>query len=216
MPRTVPLTVVTSSSLKTLRSCPKQYWFAYEMRLRRVQSRTALRLGSAYHRGLELLGMGAPLQDVVDAVRDNYAHVPVWANAHSWAVERETVCAMVVGHHWRYGNDTLRVLATERVPLETLLCHAPNAGTGVLVDLHVLVDAQGNLARQIDHEGLRYRFSGSNATWVLVVSAPTIFFSNQPLPLYAWVPSAEGMRRSWYATYELIGIVWYKLRHAGG
>ncbi len=42
------------------------------------------------------------------------------------------------------------VLATERVPLETLLCHAPNAGTGVLVDLHVLVDAQGNLARQID------------------------------------------------------------------
>jgi len=62
------------------------------------------------------------------------------------------------------------VLATERVPLETLLCHAPNAGAGVLVDLHVLVDAQGNLARQIDHEGLRYRFSGSNATWVLVVS----------------------------------------------
>ncbi len=41
---------------------------------------------------------------------------------------------------------------------------------GCIVDLHVLVDAQGNLARQIDHEGLRYRFSGSNATWVLVVS----------------------------------------------
>jgi uncharacterized SAM-binding protein YcdF (DUF218 family) len=49
-----------------------------------------------------------------------------------------------------------------------------------------------------------------------VVSAPTIFFSNQPLPLYAWVPSAEGMRRSWYATYELIGIAWYKLRGACG
>lgn len=67
-------------------------------------------------------------------------------------------------------RGSVTVLATERVPLETLLCHAPNAGTGVLVDLHVLVDAQGNLARQIDHEGLRYRFSGSNATWVLVVS----------------------------------------------
>jgi uncharacterized SAM-binding protein YcdF (DUF218 family) len=49
-----------------------------------------------------------------------------------------------------------------------------------------------------------------------VVSAPTIFFSRQPLPWYAWVPSAEGMRRSWYAIYELIGIVWYKVRHAGG
>jgi hypothetical protein len=48
------------------------------------------------------------------------------------------------------------------------------------------------------------------------VSAPTLFFSRQPLPLYAWVPSPEGMRRSWYAIYELIGIVWYKLRGAGG
>jgi uncharacterized SAM-binding protein YcdF (DUF218 family) len=48
-----------------------------------------------------------------------------------------------------------------------------------------------------------------------VVAAPTLFFSAQPQSLNAWVPSAEGMRRSWYATYELIGIVWYRLR-AGG
>jgi uncharacterized SAM-binding protein YcdF (DUF218 family) len=49
-----------------------------------------------------------------------------------------------------------------------------------------------------------------------VVSAPTMFFSHQPQPLHAWVPSAEGMRRSWYALYELIGIAWYRLRGAGG
>jgi uncharacterized SAM-binding protein YcdF (DUF218 family) len=49
-----------------------------------------------------------------------------------------------------------------------------------------------------------------------VVSAPTLFFGRQPLSIHAWIPSAEGMRRSWYATYELIGIVWYKLRAAGG
>lgn len=49
-----------------------------------------------------------------------------------------------------------------------------------------------------------------------VVSAPTMFFSNQPLSIHAWIPSAEGMRRSWYAMYELIGIAWYRLRAAGG
>lgn len=48
-----------------------------------------------------------------------------------------------------------------------------------------------------------------------VVDAPTMFFSNQPQGLKSWVPSAEGMRRSWYAVYELIGIAWYRLR-AGG
>jgi uncharacterized SAM-binding protein YcdF (DUF218 family) len=47
-----------------------------------------------------------------------------------------------------------------------------------------------------------------------VVDAPTIFFSNQKVPLQAWVPSPEGMRRSWYAIYELIGNAWYKLRAA--
>lgn len=45
-----------------------------------------------------------------------------------------------------------------------------------------------------------------------VVDAPTIFFSNQKSSLQAWVPSPEGMRRSWYAVYELIGNFWYRLR----
>jgi uncharacterized SAM-binding protein YcdF (DUF218 family) len=48
-----------------------------------------------------------------------------------------------------------------------------------------------------------------------VVSAPTVFFSNQTRSFRSWVPSAEGMRRSWYAIYELIGLAWYKLRAAG-
>jgi uncharacterized SAM-binding protein YcdF (DUF218 family) len=45
-----------------------------------------------------------------------------------------------------------------------------------------------------------------------VVSAPTMFFSDQPHSFEAWVPSAEGMRRSWYAVYELLGIAWYRVR----
>jgi uncharacterized SAM-binding protein YcdF (DUF218 family) len=49
-----------------------------------------------------------------------------------------------------------------------------------------------------------------------VVSAPTMFFGRQPLSVHAWVPGAEGMRRSWYATYEWIGLVWYRVRAAGG
>jgi uncharacterized SAM-binding protein YcdF (DUF218 family) len=48
-----------------------------------------------------------------------------------------------------------------------------------------------------------------------VVEAPTMFFSRQRLGPGAWVPSAEGMRRSWYAVYELLGIAWYRVRAAG-
>lgn len=45
-----------------------------------------------------------------------------------------------------------------------------------------------------------------------VVDAPTMFFGDQARGWTAWVPSAEGMRRSSYAVYEWLGIVWYRLR----
>ena len=48
-----------------------------------------------------------------------------------------------------------------------------------------------------------------------VVSAPTIFFGQQRQPPGAWIPSPEGMRRSSYALYELLGMAWYRLRSAG-
>jgi uncharacterized SAM-binding protein YcdF (DUF218 family) len=48
-----------------------------------------------------------------------------------------------------------------------------------------------------------------------VVSAPTVFFGNQARSLSSWMPSAEGMRRSWYAIYELLGLAWYRVRSAG-
>jgi uncharacterized SAM-binding protein YcdF (DUF218 family) len=48
-----------------------------------------------------------------------------------------------------------------------------------------------------------------------VTGAPTMFFGKQAQSVHAWLPSAEGMRRSWYAIYELIGIAWYRLRDPG-
>ena len=45
-----------------------------------------------------------------------------------------------------------------------------------------------------------------------VTDAPTMFFSQHGSGLGAWWPSAEGMRRSWYASYELIGLAWYRLK----
>ena len=49
-----------------------------------------------------------------------------------------------------------------------------------------------------------------------VVDAPTMFFSDQARGIRAWLPSAEGMRRSWYAVYELLGLTWYRLRFGQG
>lgn len=45
-----------------------------------------------------------------------------------------------------------------------------------------------------------------------VVAAPTMFFSRTPGPASLW-PSAEALRQSWYAIYELTGIAWYGVRY---
>jgi uncharacterized SAM-binding protein YcdF (DUF218 family) len=47
-----------------------------------------------------------------------------------------------------------------------------------------------------------------------VVAAPTLFYGAPVRSIGAFFPSAEGMRRSWYALYELVGIAWYRIRQA--
>lgn len=44
-----------------------------------------------------------------------------------------------------------------------------------------------------------------------VTSAPTLFFSNDELGLFSYLPSAEGLRRSHYAMYEWLGLAWYQM-----
>lgn len=45
-----------------------------------------------------------------------------------------------------------------------------------------------------------------------VVQAPTMFFTLDELDLNAFFPSAEGLRRSYYASYEWFGLLWYRLQ----
>ena len=45
-----------------------------------------------------------------------------------------------------------------------------------------------------------------------VVAAPTMFFGLDSVGLLEFLPSAEALRRSYYASYEWIGIVLYRLR----
>ncbi len=51
-----------------------------------------------------------------------------------------------------------------------------------------------------------------------VIPAPTIFFSARKLSWNSLLPTAESLRRSYYATYEWLGLIWYsiKLRHNSG
>lgn len=55
-----------------------------------------------------------------------------------------------------------------------------------------------------------FRQSGMHVT-----PAPTMFFRLDHYDVGSFVPSAEGLRRSYYALYEWIGLGWYNLGGAG-
>lgn len=48
---------------------------------------------------------------------------------------------------------------------------------------------------------------------ITVVAAPTLFFSREELGLSDLLPGVEGLRRANYASYEWLGIVWYRIRY---
>jgi uncharacterized SAM-binding protein YcdF (DUF218 family) len=48
-----------------------------------------------------------------------------------------------------------------------------------------------------------------------VIAAPTMFFSATRIDPLSFLPSAEGLRRSYYATYEWIGLIWYGVLSGG-
>lgn len=50
------------------------------------------------------------------------------------------------------------------------------------------------------------------STNLQIVEAPTLFLGNGELGVYALIPSAESFRRSYYASYQWLGIIQHKLR----
>lgn len=107
---------LTSTRLSSLRRCPRLHYYRYEMGLCRIRSATALRFGSAFHKGLEhRSGMfGEDTATILGAVAGDYTDCPQWADPVDWAVERETLVALLTGHFWRYGQDNITFLAIEQ------------------------------------------------------------------------------------------------------
>ncbi len=106
--------LLTATRLATLRRCPRQHYYRFELGLSRIRSSDALRLGAAFHRGLELHNVGMPAAEALSQAAASYDAVPEWADTFEWQVERETVQQLLTGHFWRYGSDDVQVLAVEQ------------------------------------------------------------------------------------------------------
>jgi hypothetical protein len=94
--------ILTQSSMRTFRACPRRYQIRYVLRIRPVIKPDALRTGSSVHRGVEVLRKGGSIEDACGALdhEDQYDY------------QRER--AMIVGYLARWGDPTGGIVAVER------------------------------------------------------------------------------------------------------
>lgn len=132
---------VSATSIAAFKACPIRYRLAYVEAIRVAEEPQPLRMGTAWHKGLEVLetptGLalsdhGNPLSvatsfDPLPVVTDEnrlelavmlatavYTTIPDYADPTEWAVEREIVANAIAAYHWLYGSGSeYETVATE-------------------------------------------------------------------------------------------------------
>jgi len=106
--------LLTHSRQSCFKTCRRQHYFSYELGIRRTLDAKALRMGSAYHAGVEQLGKGLGLDAACQAARDAYYLTPEHFDEYEWAIECETVVRLLCGYEWRWRNDSIKNIAAEQ------------------------------------------------------------------------------------------------------
>ncbi len=102
------LPLLSASSMRTYRSCPRKYFYAYEQRRRAIEDHEALRFGTLMHRGLEVWWTTVDLEKALAAMRASYFGLGI---DNVEAIKAE---ALMAGYHVRWKDEPLEVLAVEQ------------------------------------------------------------------------------------------------------
>jgi RecB family exonuclease len=131
------MNLLTNSRMSCARACLRRHQWSYELGVRPIREHDALRMGSVFHLGAELLqpafGMAATatpddpqpgsqqaeaeaLNAIYQAV-SQYERPAPWCQdaegVYEWQVEGETVKALLLAYFFRYRGERITTLAAE-------------------------------------------------------------------------------------------------------
>lgn len=102
------LPILSTSSARAYRSCPRKYFYAYEQRKRLITDKHALRFGTLFHIGLEAWWRGEGIANAIAAMRAAYAKL------EADPIDAVRAEELLLGYHVKWRNEPLDVLAVER------------------------------------------------------------------------------------------------------
>ena len=95
---------LSASSIWSFKKCPTHYRLSYVEGLKEAREPEPLRMGTAWHKGLEVLENGGGMEAAVLAACEIYTVVPEWADPIAWAVEREIIMNALAGYDWYWNS----------------------------------------------------------------------------------------------------------------
>lgn len=101
------LRVLSTSSARAYRACPRKYWFSHVMRVEPVVRSLALRVGTLLHAGLEVWWKTVSVEAAIAAMRE------VAPSNEIDPVELIKAEALMLGYHVRWRRESLDVLGVE-------------------------------------------------------------------------------------------------------
>ncbi len=125
--------LLTHSRVACAGTCLRKHYFAYELGIRQDRGTPPLRMGGAFHVGLDVLNRGDTVEDddqsdvdghglverAAEKAIESYGVTPDWCitdeDLTDWCVEAEIVKRLVVGYAWRWQDDLIQCVETEQV-----------------------------------------------------------------------------------------------------
>lgn len=160
--------LLTYSRIDCFKTCRKKAWFLYEKRIRRETDAKALRMGSAFHDGLEAIGNGLSLDDAVVPIHERYQFCPEGIDQLEWEYERETVIRLVCGYAWRWSEMPLEHVATEQSfqkPLENPATGYPTTNFEFAGKIDGIVRLSDGRLAVMEHKLLSEDISPASDLW---------------------------------------------------
>lgn len=115
----------TQGRVRSFRKCPRHHYLRFEVGLVEEGQKKALRMGSAFHVGMEALSRipgnlegdardQATDEAILAALVDYNEGPPSGVDPLEWAIEKETVGRMLQGYSWRWQKERIEIVTTER------------------------------------------------------------------------------------------------------
>lgn len=156
---------ITFSRQAAFKKCRRAHWYAYECGLRRVLDGKALRMGSAYHAGLEQLWTRG-LEPGVEAVRGYYTQLD--ADQDDLAYEQETVVRLLCGYAWRWETSGIRMVVAEQsfqLPLINPVTQKPTRLFNLAGKIDGIVQLEDQRLAVMEHKLLSDSLDSDSDLW---------------------------------------------------